>query len=369
MVVRDSRLVDKGIKELEKFSANTPSFDPDRRKFLKHVAVLAGLYASGQLLKGCAVTEPIEFQGKTYSNWEADLLREDLIRGPRLLIHPRNLLPNDFLNHLENPVTRPNFGAVDYDVSVGTPIVPTTQAYRSRSYMGNGWQLNLYHRERYFSLYVHLDKYAEMLSKGKSYKSPTGFEYMDQLLDKSKIVAFSGNTGVGPGGRPEPPHLHFEARKIEGNEFTRPGIDPFKAGIDAKKPVGEYGGRPVYWDGKTEIVYTLGRIKGFLEWQDTLEAKIKESDVDRVTKEELLKRQTKLDDLRDYVGMRVLTKKSSAPDGKPRYEFMPGSFMYALMLESFNKLRDTRLEFTAMLPFIFPPLKEVYQKANPGVQL
>ena len=56
-VVQDSRLVDKGIKELKTFSANAPSFDPDRRKFLKHAAALTGVYATGQLLKGCATIE------------------------------------------------------------------------------------------------------------------------------------------------------------------------------------------------------------------------------------------------------------------------------------------------------------------------
>lgn len=59
-VVRETRLVDKGVEELTRFSRNAPSFDPERRKFLKHVAVLAGLYASGQVLKGCAIAqEPV----------------------------------------------------------------------------------------------------------------------------------------------------------------------------------------------------------------------------------------------------------------------------------------------------------------------
>jgi len=53
--------------------------------------------------------------------------------------------------------------------------------------------------------------------------------------------------------------------------------------------------------------------------------------------------------------------------GKPQYEFMPGSLMYALMLEFYG--RTSKEGFTAMLPLIFPPLKEVYQKANPGVKL
>ena len=81
-VVRDARLVDKGARELQRLLRNAPSFDPERRKFLKHVAVLAGLYASGQLLKGCATAqEPVVFQGKTYGSWEAYLMTQDWIRG------------------------------------------------------------------------------------------------------------------------------------------------------------------------------------------------------------------------------------------------------------------------------------------------
>ena len=65
-VVRDARLVDKGKDQLNRrFYSNAPSFDPERRKFLKHAAVLAGLIASGQLLEGCTAQEPIQFEGKT----------------------------------------------------------------------------------------------------------------------------------------------------------------------------------------------------------------------------------------------------------------------------------------------------------------
>ena len=99
---------------------------------------------------------------------------------------------------------------------------------------------------------------------------------------------------------------------------------------------------------------------------DTLVKRIKESDLDDTTKQAILDRHNKPLELRDYLGMRVLQKKQG-PDGKPRYEFMPGSLMYALMLEFY--VRASKEGFIAMLPFIFPPLKAVYQKANPGVKL
>ena len=75
-VVRDSRLVDKGIRELKKFSPNAPSFDPERRKFFKHAAVLAGLIASGKFLEACSPAV-VEYQGKSYGSWEAWLMSQD----------------------------------------------------------------------------------------------------------------------------------------------------------------------------------------------------------------------------------------------------------------------------------------------------
>ncbi|OGQ51122.1 MAG: hypothetical protein A2W66_00975 [Deltaproteobacteria bacterium RIFCSPLOWO2_02_56_12] len=68
--------------------------------------------------------------------------------------------------------------------------------------------------------------------------------------------------------------------------------------------------------------------------------------------------------------MLVLTK-HPGKDGKPSYRYLPGTLAYALMLEIFPRVESTRQGFVAMLPFISPlrEVKELYQKANPGVQL
>jgi hypothetical protein len=68
---------------------------------------------------------------------------------------------------------------------------------------------------------------------------------------------------------------------------------------------------------------------------------------------------------------RVLEKKANA-DGQPAYEFLPGSWMYGLMLRVLNAHPPEAFiasgsPFVAMLPFIFPPVKPVYAAANPGV--
>jgi len=65
--------------------------------------------------------------------------------------------------------------------------------------------------------------------------------------------------------------------------------------------------------------------------------------------------------------MRVLQKKRDEK-GNFNYEFKPDSFMYALMLEFYG--RTSKQDFIAMLPFPYPGLKHIYQKANsPNVQL
>ena len=381
-VVRDARLVDKGARELQRFSKNAPSFDPERRKFLKHVAVLAGLYASGQLLKGYATAqEPVVFQGKTYGSWEAYLMTQDLIRGPEPLDRPTGDLPYD--NHLN----RTGSYAIDYDVPIGTPVVPTANAFRTRTVgtRTGGNELLLSHRRGrgtvFLSGYVHLHNYADILEKGKFVMNKDATEIRDQSLNKLNIVAFSGNTGVGPGGGVQRPHLHFQIQIVEGITgragtggfyFVVPGIDPFQAGIDVEKPYGgiaegiPLGGRPVYWDAKTAIATPQNRPKRLQASLDTLEKRVREGDLDSETKSELLKRHKNSYDLRDYLGYRVLQKKKGK-DGKDAYEFMPGSLPYGLMLEFYS--RTSKQEFIAMLPFISPPLKSVYQKANPGIQL
>lgn len=366
-VVRETRLVDKGVEELKRFSRNAPSFEPERRKFLKHVAVLAGLYAGGQLLKGCATAqESAQFQGKTYSDWEAYLLSQDLIRGPEPLYRPTGDLPYD--NHLN----RTGWYSIDYDVPIGTPIVPTADTYSSHIpiYAREGGNvLYLLHRGPYHRTeYAHLDKHADIVYKGKPV-SRGGRPFIDNELSKLKVVAYSGNTGIGPGGGVQRPHLHFGVYSTTNNQIY--SIDPFTLGIDTEKTFDEYPkgrrvARPVYWDSETEIPHRAKDKKAFLKKSlDTLAERLKQSDLDQAAKKDILDRQNKPEDLRDYLGMRVLQKKPG-PDGKPRYEFMPGSLMYGLMLEFYG--RSSKEGFIAMLPFIFPPLKPVYQKANPGVQ-
>lgn len=211
-VVRETRLVDKGVEELKRFSRNAPSFEPERRKFLKHVAVLAGLYATGQLLKGCAtVQEPVQFQGKTYSNWEAYLMTQDLIRGPSLLVSDDGR-EGDFNRHQGLW----GWGAVDYDVQIATPVTPVNRGniFLTSENRTGGNVLSMTHsigREPLIgSVYAHLsDRFYEKK------ESPTGPGTRGPSVDLINIVASSGNTGVGPGGGLQTPHLHLQISNRE----------------------------------------------------------------------------------------------------------------------------------------------------------
>lgn len=377
---RQARLVEPAVDEFKPMYVNAPISKPSRRKFLEHAAILAGLIASGRFLGACATIEPVHFQGKTYGSWEAWLMSQDLIRGPEPLYRPTGNLPFD--NHLN----RTGRYAIDYEVPIGTPIVPTSSTYRTETLHSRtgGNELGLYHYNWSYSIYSHLDDYAKILEKGSFFRRDGNALIRDHEIDKSKVVAFSGNTGVGPGGGIQRTHLHLGIEKLAGSKGATykvpPGIEPFKAGVDASEPIGDYGGRPVYWDGKTQTYETsmgIGRSGGVqrralqqsLEHTVyTLETRLKDSDLDNLAKKELLKRRNDVDELRKYIGMRVLQKKQF-PDGKPRYEFSPETFMYSLMLRFYTVTLGPKQEFVAMLPFISPFVKEIYQKVNPDVKL
>ena len=415
-ILQDPRAMDFGLGMLKELEGNAPLHPPDRARFLRAGAEYIGkeilrmrenfsplnrreffkwlggsvvrhspaILKYGTLLGALNLIScspmAAQFQGKAHPGWELYLMQQDWIRGPRLLIHPRTGMPSDFEHHIKQGWSG-GFGAVDYDVPIGTPIVPTADAFRTRTKYDRtgGNELFLVHRYKprkpIVSWYVHLDKYADIISHGKLITTVGGAEIRDHELGKLRIVAFSGNSGVGPGGGAQPPHLHFQVSEVEGGQIGQgqpmaPGLNPFELGIDADKPFGgvdeykiPYGGRPVYWDGKTEIPLNLNQRKRLLQkYLDTLDSRVRERDLDKETRDELLKRHNNTEALRDYLGMLVLTK-HTGKDGKPNYRHLPGSLPYDLMLEIFS--RTSNQEFIAMLPFISPFVKEAYQKANP----
>src|SRR3989338_5405737 len=96
--VGEARLVDTGLKALKTYEKKAPSFDPERRRFLKYCAGLvgAGVLSIGPVKKSEAFLNL--FQKR---DWKAHLMGQDLIRGPSLLIHPVTGRPSDFNHHLQ----------------------------------------------------------------------------------------------------------------------------------------------------------------------------------------------------------------------------------------------------------------------------
>ena len=342
--VGEARLVDTGLEALKTYEKKAPSFSPERRRFLKYCAGLvgAGVLSIGPVKKSEAFLNI--FQKR---DWKAHLMSQDLIRGPNLLIV--NGRPNDSQNHLFNPVST-GMMAVDYEVSVGTPIVSQNNGrfrQKKADYMG-GNELYLLHRNDggiFGTGYAHLDSIIINKQSG--------------LLDLSKFIAFSGDSGYfNTKGEQQPPHLHFELYRRDSKlRPIKPGLDAFNYGID--------GGRPVYWDTKTEIgPFPLDSKQIYIERLiDNMQERVKKTDIDAQTKNELLKRRNP-EDLRNYLEKEVL-QKHQGKNGEISYKYLPGHFMYSLMLEVFAY--TSKQPFIAMLPFPHPMLLDFYKKENPNV--
>ncbi|MBI2667751.1 M23 family metallopeptidase [Candidatus Woesearchaeota archaeon] len=338
--VRDSRLVEGGIAELSKFKNNLPIFSTERRRFLKYAAGLAGW--TFLWLNGCGGKDSLNYIADRH--WESYLMTQDLIRGPSLLYWRGRYI--DFNEHASGSWNK-GFGAVDYEVPTGTPVVPTNRGFiRSvhESYQG-GKKIRLSHEDEYGdgtyrSSYVHLSK---RIIKKK-----------DLSINLSDVIALSGNSGY-INTELQPEQLHFQIYQVKDKKSIPPGFDPFKLGVD--------GGRPVYWDTKTEIVPLNWRGEYLQKTLSTLDQRLKEAEVDNIVREQLLSKRKNPIDYRDY--LRVLVSQKHPNEGGI-YNHLPGSFLYSEWLKA--EAYTSKQPFIAMLPFPHPMLKSFYQKENPGVQ-
>ncbi|MBI4167604.1 MAG: M23 family metallopeptidase [Candidatus Aenigmarchaeota archaeon] len=352
--VKDARLVDSGLLVLRRYIYNTPSFEPDRRRFLKYAAGLAGLSIG---LSGCAQDNDRYTRHIEERDWRSFLLKQDLINGPPVHISVVTGVPNDFEGHLSHKDSN-GFGAIDYRVPSNTPITPTASgriAIAAHTRIGG------------------IEQYITHSSAGRLYRS--GYVHLSSTIkvrpgeevDLSSIISFSGYTGYGPGGM-MPEHLHFmiyerrhdgtyverNGKQLKWHIHVRPGLDPFILGVS--------GRRPIYWDTRT-IIYDLPDRKRVLDLRiDELESRINNSELDNQAKSEILRRRHTPLELRGYLVSEVLTK---AKDGK--YKCLPGSDMYSLMLDFLHL--TSKNPFIAMLPFPHPMLLDFYKKGNPNVQL
>jgi len=130
----------------------------------------------------------------------------------------------------------------------GLPIYAIGNATVSRikvSLWGYGKALYLAHPNGYTSVYAHLKKFSPEIEayikkkqyEKKSYEIEVYPDYGELTVEKSDIIAYSGNTGGSFG-----PHLHFEIRKSVSEKPTNPLLYGYEV-RDATNPslVGLFG--------------------------------------------------------------------------------------------------------------------------------
>jgi murein DD-endopeptidase MepM/ murein hydrolase activator NlpD len=332
-------------RHLEDYERNAPSFEPSRRDFLKAGTACAALLSLPSFLAGCATA--VQHDGKTYEGWQAALLKHDLVRGPTLMVSPWTGRPSDFSEHLRR-ISNNGFGGSDYDVPVGTPVTPICSgvAKEGVDQIGSaGMVLGLRVFVRGQPFYCYYGHLSRVVIAG--------------VVHLGSVVAFSGNTGTSAGGIEMPAHLHLSVFRVDAyGTWEKPGIDPATHGIDR--------GLPVYWDTLTPLhQYHPANQRYHLEGVlDTLPQELKEeTTLDEATKKALLERRRNPQAIAGYHADRVLSKHWRR-NGTLGYEFLPGSYLYALTLRVLNAM--SQQEIVVMAPFPHPLLADFYRKQNPG---
>ncbi len=384
-IVEDARLVDGAKGVFETLILNAPTFSPERRRFLESAATAsagAGLWLvkmGGAPTAGALIstlfpdkaradregrdefTSEIQEEPVPHANpgWKAYLLSQDLVFGPKLSWKSDTGF-RDFQSHLKHSRLTKPIGAVDYEVPIGVPVVPAKSGY-ANAFTGKfgGISLNVFQLDR-LGFYSHLNFYSHLHSYSINI-GPSLDNWNKRLkknsVDLTTIMAYSGYSGT-PWA-----HLHFAIQKKVKGKYVRPGIDPFTTGID--------GGRPLYHDGETKIADPSNSFTLYAELA-RLDEKLRttsseELGVDNQIVADLKARLNGQDigSLQDYLRHQVL-KKHLDGSGRENYRFLPGSFMYSLML---TFVRKPGQEFIMMLPFINPHVVDSYSKRNPGIDL
>ena len=287
----------------------------NRREFLKSSGkiVLGGAaFTFGTF--GCA-TKSIKEILATYT----ELTKEwDPVFGP-IVPHGKFYFGrHDFKGHLSGTEYGRTSPGIDYLVPIGTPIVPSANAFLNKVGHGGrgGLEVWLRHKgvRRYTTGYAHLSK--NIIDKSYHAKSS-----MQRLIKRNEIIALSGASGT-----PEA-HLHL-GMFIWKNSDSKVYLDPEKHGID--------GGKPVFWDGVTnldilsfrrveELEKVIKKLKKELEmWPkgghelDELKGSISEIGkyLSSLNWEKILESRH-FHDLRKLLKQRILVEKKCLPGSRP----------------------------------------------------
>ncbi len=394
-----SRRIDQAVQSFRSLSDQAHGIDLERRRSLRTIAsAVAAAVAGGGISTALLSGEAQARQAKSWSafnklinpTWAQYLLTQDPVRGPSLLLHPRTKAPMDFKQHLAD---FPNlYGAVDYAVPEGTPVVPISVFRRQSGYQHHidGLSLVYLHPDTdhpsgplewmdsstYGSRFNHLKAYSPInIITGKK-----GWRLKDI---RAKVLALSGHSGRPPYRNGQSlDNLMLMVRKGSKGQ-GKPGFDPFVMGLDrddiGKRPM---AGRPIYWDGRTQIFF--GDYRGPRYDPDSVIDKIRErakhsDDIDKETRAGILS-QPNIMALRDYLAIQVLEKHPDENE-RPVYRHLPGSRMYSFMLSALSVTAqngrytregrhfDITGHFTVMLPFISPHVTSAYEEVTPGLDL
>ncbi len=342
--------------------------DYTRRDFLKQSAKIgfAASFASS-IIPGCAGPsfQKIGLEKAPSTDDYAKLTQSwDPVYGPRVQAFSRYGGPGDFEGHLRGGATP----GIDYDVPIGTPLVPPTLSYlRQIERDKNGalyvLLMDLFNTA-YFSYLGHL---GDVLVDEKYLIVGDVAKYLREgvrALGREEIVALSGNSGWGPRefGWIQPAHLHFSLYRFNREKRRLDNIDPDRYGLD--------GGKPVFWDGRTRLdTRAEQRISNLVETLDGFELDLdlwpKTPELEEL-KGTLLEQRRQLGnvksrdilDSRDFQELRALLKKVTLEEKR----YLPGSQPYAMMLKILAYSTEPSQQVILTLPFIAPGLWQVYHR-------
>ena len=186
-----------------------------------------------------------------------------------------------------------------------------------------------------------------------------------RALGRGEIIAFSGNSGIGPKeyGGVQPPHLHLSLHYWDGEKRVLESLDPEKHGMD--------GGKPVFWDGETVLdipvlqrVVLLGKTMANLEGEVNLWPGTKDL---LELKGILLEHRLLMGnangkavlDSKNFHDVRTLLKRITLEEKK----YGPGAGPYRLMLKILGYSTEEKQRLILTLPFISPKLDKLYRKS------
>ena len=342
--------------------------DYTRREFLKQsakIGFVAGFASS--IVSGCIGPsfQKIGTEKTLSSDDYAKLTRGwDPVYGPRVQAFSRYGGPGDYQGHLRGGATP----GIDYDVPIGTPLVPPTlsclrQIERDKNGALYVLLMDLFN-PTYLSYFGHLgdvlvdDKYLIAGDVGKYLREGV------RALGREEIVALSGNSGWGPRefGWMQPAHLHFSLYHFNREKKRLDNIDPDKYGLE--------GGRPVFWDGRTRldtrVEQRVSNLEGTLDRFDReLDLWPKTPELEEL-KGTLLEQRQQLRNVKGrnildskyFVELRTLLKEVTVEEKR----YLPGSEPYAMMLKILAYSTEPSQKVILTLPFIAPGLGQMYHR-------